>query len=298
MQWTFGQSHPRDAPPKDPASHRRRLRHEAVRRARTARVHLIALIPMVGGVVAAYHFRHRLGAALPVRIATAVVLVVLGWALARSLGRALGPLMLDRLDPATTGIVDFLIRLATLLASIIAALRISGLNLGTLAIGGAVSGVVLGLAAQQTLANLFAGVVLLTTRPFRIGDRVRIKAGAIGGGSEGIVRGIGLFYTTIGGGAETAAVPNSVVITSAIVPVRQPAAVEFRAWLRPDVAPEALQATLDEMVKTPTLEDPYIDLEEFHQDEVVMRVSAVPRVPDDGAKLAGELLRAVARVSG
>jgi small conductance mechanosensitive channel len=92
-------------------------------------------------------------------------------------------------------------------------------------------------------------------------------------------------------------VPNSVVVTSAIVPVREPAAVQLRAWLRPDVAPEDLQELLDDTVQTPTREHPYIDLEEFRHDEVAMRISAVPESPEDGAKLAGEILRAVSKAS-
>ena len=297
MHWMFGQNHPRDDDQTDPEGRVRRLREQASRRARSARAHLVILVPLLVAVFAAYRFRHALGAGTPVRVATVAVLVVLGWALARSLGRALGPLLLDRLDTGTAGTIDFLIRVVTLIASLVVALRISGLKPGTLAIGGALSAVVLGLAAQQTLANLFAGAVLLTARPFRVGDRVRIKAGAIGGGSEGIVRGVGLFYTTIGSGAETAAVPNSVVVTSAIVPVREPAGVELRAWLRPDVSPEDLQALLEDIVQTPTREHPYIALEEFRHDEVAMRISAVPESPEDGARLAGEILRAVSKAS-
>lgn len=38
--------------------------------------------------------------------------------------------------------------------------------------------VVVGLAAQQTLGDLIAGMVLIAARPFRVGDRVRLQAGA------------------------------------------------------------------------------------------------------------------------
>ena len=48
----------------------------------------------------------------PIRIGTVIVLVALGWAIARDVGRGLGPPLFRRLDPATAGTVGFLIRLA------------------------------------------------------------------------------------------------------------------------------------------------------------------------------------------
>jgi small conductance mechanosensitive channel len=297
MRWMFGHAHP-DEGQVDLAAKRRELRQQAAKRARNAWAQLAVLVPLLSGVFVTYHFRHALGDAMAVRIATVVVLVLLGWAIARGIGRALGPVLLDRLDDGTAGTIDFLIRLITLAASLVAALRIAGLKAGTLAVGGALTAVILGLAAQQTLGNLFAGVVLLTARPFRVGDRVRIKAGSIGGGSEGTVRSVGLFYTTLQSGGETAAIPNSVVVTSAIVPVRRPESVDFRAWVRPEVLPEDLQALLEDTVRTPTRGTPYIDLEEYHSDEVVMRVSATPQRPADGGRLAGEIIKAIDHAHG
>ena len=57
------------------------------------------------------------------------------------------------------------------------ALRLAGVGPRELTIGGAFTAVILGLAAQQTLGNLFAGTVLLSARPFRVGDRVRLQGG-------------------------------------------------------------------------------------------------------------------------
>ncbi len=52
-----------------------------------------------------------------------------------------------------------------------------------------VAGVALSLALQGLLANLFSGITLLTTHPFRVGDYVQI------GSEGGTVQSIGLFYT-------------------------------------------------------------------------------------------------------
>src|SRR6185436_11611531 len=161
-----------------------------------------------------------------------------------------------RLDPATAGTVGFLIRLAFLIAAAIAALRVAGLNPRTLAVGGAITAVVIGLAAQQTLGNLIAGLVLISVRPFKVGDRVRLQAGGLAGQVEGVVSSLGLLYTTLAQGQDSIMVPNNVVLSAAVVPLREPASVDLRARLRPDVRPSEVQALLDDVVQTPVRSEP------------------------------------------
>jgi small conductance mechanosensitive channel len=151
-----------------------------------------------------------------VRILTVLVLMILGWAIARNFGRALGPSLFRRLDPATAGPVGFLIRLATLAIALLVALSVAGVQARTLLVGGAFTAVILGLAAQQTLGNLFAGVVLLSARPFRVGDRVRLQGGPLAGQLEGTVSSQGLLYTTFVTGESSIMVPNSVVLNVAV----------------------------------------------------------------------------------
>ncbi len=62
-----------------------------------------------------------------------------------------------------------------MLVTILGAFAIGGISLQALALGGAFTAIVLGLAAQQTLGNLFAGMVLLSARPFRVGERIRSR---------------------------------------------------------------------------------------------------------------------------
>ena len=130
------------------------------------------------------------------RVGAAIVMVVLGWALARDLGRFTAPALFRRMDPATAGTVGFLIRLVFIAAAALFALRVAGLQPATLAVGGAITAVVFGLAAQQTLGNLIAGMVLISARPFKVGDRVRLQAGGLAGQIEGVVASLGLLYTT------------------------------------------------------------------------------------------------------
>jgi len=153
----------------------------------------------------------------PVDLVTVVVLLILGWAAARDVGRAFGPALFRRMDPAAAGTVGFVIRLVTIAAAAVVALSIAGVEPRTLALGGAATAVILGLAAQQTLGNVFAGTVLLSARPFRVGDRVRLQGGPLAGQIEGTVSSLGLLYTTFATAEGPIMVPNSVVLNVAVL---------------------------------------------------------------------------------
>ncbi len=267
---------------------------QTAQRARRAKWELAALIPLFGLTLVAYVERERIfGVDTPVRVAAAVVMVILGWALARDLGRFTAPALFRRMDPATAGTAGFLIRFAFLIVAAIASLRVAGLDPATLALGGAITAVVIGLAAQQTLGNLIAGLVLISVRPFKVGDRVRLQAGGLAGQVEGIVASLGLLYTTFAQGQDSIMVPNNVVLAAAVVPLREPAAVDLRARLRPDVRPSDVQAMLEDTISTPVRGEPTIALEEIDADEVVVRIQATPLSDADGPRLADEVLAAV-----
>jgi small conductance mechanosensitive channel len=231
----------------------------------------------------------------PLRIGIVLVLMVLGWAIARDIGRGLGPPLFRRLDPATAGTVGFLIRLATIAVALLVALRVAGIEAKELALGGAFTAVIFGLAAQQTLGNLIAGTVLLSARPFRVGERVRLQGGPLAGQIEGIVSSLGLLYTTFATGEDSVMVPNSVVLNVAVLPLREPEAVNLRARLRAGMTPSDLQEILEKSLQTPLRDAPRITLEELDGEEVVVRIAATPRVASQGRHLASELLSIVSR---
>jgi small conductance mechanosensitive channel len=156
----------------------------------------------------------------PLAVAVVVVLLVLGWAIARCVGRGLGPALFRRMEPATAGTVGFLIRLLTVGVALLVALWVAGVDPATLLLGGAFTAVIVGLAAQQTLGNVIAGTVLLSAGPFRVGDRVRLQGGQIGGEVDGVVSSLGLLYTTLTTEGGLVMVPNSVVLNVAIVTQR------------------------------------------------------------------------------
>jgi small conductance mechanosensitive channel len=196
---------------------------------RRARWEALLLVPLFAGVIVLFeHRRDVLGLnkygqgqlswlETPVQIVTVTALLILGWALARDVGRALGPALFRRLEPAMAGTVGFVIRLVTAALALIVALSIAGVGPRTLALGGAFTAVIVGLAAQQTLGNVIAGTVLLSARPFRVADRVRLQGGQLAGQIEGTVSSLGLLYTTFATEEGTIMVPNSVVLNVAVL---------------------------------------------------------------------------------
>ncbi len=204
------------------------LLHQVSPRAvKRARLEAVVLAVLFVAVVVIYNNRKSLlgvdtrGSAPEVNTAahilTVLMLVFLGWAIARDFGRALGPALFRRLDPATAGPVGFLIRLATVGLALLVALDVAGVQARTLLVGGAFTAVILGLAAQQTLGNVIAGTVLLSASPFKVGDRVRLQGGPLAGQIEGTVSSLGLLYTTFATEEDLVMVPNSVVLNVAVI---------------------------------------------------------------------------------
>jgi small-conductance mechanosensitive channel len=203
------------------------------------------------------------------------------------------------MDPATAGTVGFLIRLTSLAVVLLIGLNIAGLKPQTLAVGGAFTAVVFGLAAQQTLGNLIAGMVLLSARPFRVGELIRLQAGAVGGSVEGVVSSLGLLYTTLARGDDRVLVPNNVVLAAAVVPLKEPDSVDVKVRLSSGVRPSQVQAILDQEIATPIrAKNASVLLEEVDGDDLVVRVQATPERADQGAKLADEIIAALSSVTG
>ena len=271
---------------------------ETARRARKARREALLLLPVVAGLILLWKYREDLfGTDVPIRIATALLLAAVGWRFARDLGRAVGPRLMRRFDPGTASTVSFLVQLIALLVLIVVALRIVDLNPRAIALGGAVTAVVIGLAAQSTLGNVIAGIVLQTSRPFRVGERVRMQGGTLGAVVEGTVASQGLIYVTLARGNGIFLVPNNAALGATIVPLRAPAGVDLLARVRAGVRPSELQRTLSRDVRVPTRDEPDISLEEVYADGVVVRVRATPVNDADGALLADEVLAVVAKVA-
>ena len=125
---------------------------------------------------------------------------------------------------AHAGVLRYVLVLIGVFAVITIELALGRIDVKQLLVGGAVTGVLLGIAAQQALGNLFAGLVLLFAHPFRVGDHIRFRAGALSGQIEGIVTDISLTYVRLETSLGRVLVPNALALASAVLLVTGPAA--------------------------------------------------------------------------
>jgi len=95
---------------------------------------------------------------------------------------------------------------------------------GQLFIGGAFATIIITIAGQQALSNIFAGLVLLLSRPFQVGDVIQLRSGALSGQIEGTVTEIGITYLRLDTGDNVMSLPNSQVLAAAVT--RPPPAPE------------------------------------------------------------------------
>jgi small-conductance mechanosensitive channel len=104
----------------------------------------------------------------------------------------------ERFMKRTNGITDHqaeityrILQICVYVLALVAVLGFWGIELGGLLIGAGFAGIVLGMAARQTLGAVIAGFVLMFSRPFEIGDWVKI------GDNDGIVTDITIVNTRL-----------------------------------------------------------------------------------------------------
>ena len=107
---------------------------------------------------------------------------------------------------------------------------------------------------------------------------------------------LGLLYITLANGEDRILVPNNVVLSGAVVPLREPSGVDLRARLDAEVKPSEVEQRIEQGVTVATRSDPQIDLEEFLNGEIIVRVRATPVRSEDGSALADEVLAALDEV--
>ncbi|WP_147425136.1 mechanosensitive ion channel domain-containing protein [Bailinhaonella thermotolerans] len=148
--------------------------------------------------------------------AMTLVFLVLGFRGTLSLGAEARDLLAERLGVRYAGSLRTLIIVFGNVIIVLTALATISAPIQQLLLGGAVTGVIVGIAAQQALSNVFAGLVLLYTRPFSAGDRIRVRSGPLAGEIVGQVRDMGLTYVWLVCDDGELRIPNSQVLASAV----------------------------------------------------------------------------------
>jgi small conductance mechanosensitive channel len=127
-----------------------------------------------------------------IQIVGALIIIACGLIAARWLGNVVQRwLTRKELEPPVRSLIVRVVQLLVLAFTLVMALEKFGVNIAALVAGIGVAGVGVGLAMQGVLGNLVAGLTIIFTKPFRIGDYVELV------GVDGRVDTIELFSTTL-----------------------------------------------------------------------------------------------------
>ena len=196
-----------DSPERQP-SYRPKFRQTAIESA--VAIAALAFVAAFGNVHG-HSTEHKI-----VALAGTIAFVVAAVLALRSLASEIGKATRSRGGRSAGSAVELTISIAGYILILILTLDLLGVSVQHLLLGGAIVGVVLGIALQQTLANVFAGVVLLMAHPFSIGERIRIRSGALGGELVGLVAKVTLTYVVLELDDGPLNVPNAGVLAAAV----------------------------------------------------------------------------------
>lgn len=146
------------------------------------------------------------------KILAAILILLIGLWVAKLVRRMTQKLMDKRsIDPLITTFVGTVLHVLLVLFVVIAAISKLGVQTTSLIAVLGAAGLAVGLALQGSLSNLASGVIIITLRPFKVGDYVEA------GSNAGIVESIQLFYTRMRSpDNKELMIPNSAITSSTI----------------------------------------------------------------------------------
>ena len=157
-------------------------------------------------------------------------IILLAYAVARAFTNASDHVLRLRGQARHGATVRIFVNLLIAVGAVLALFDLAGVSAESIFLGSAFAGIVLGLAAQTVLANVFAGILIVLASPFHPGDRVGVISSQYGAiapsyphemtypSYSGTVEDIELLYTVLrldAGGL--AKVPNATVLQALIV---------------------------------------------------------------------------------
>lgn len=190
---------------------------------------IIALVLAIAAAVISEWKRREFGhyfvpAHLPSQViaaSTAAVFCIFGSIASYGLSGQARSVLQPRVGTSHAAVVRYALLLIGGFTTLVVTLLLFNIPVGQLVLGGALTSVFVGIAAQQALGNVFAGIVLLLAHPFHVGDTIRLRAGAIGGQLDGMVTEIGITYVRLDTGGSIMSIPNSQVLNAIVGPVPQ-----------------------------------------------------------------------------
>ena len=177
----------------------------------------------------------------------AIIIAIVSYFIIRVILSYLRRFLSKFLERSTLHPIIFTVRLVGYFVIALAVVSALGINVSSIILGSTFLAAVLGLATQSVLANQFAGLLLIVTRPFKIGDKVWIHAWQFGiaygviapkyfssdflynNGFSGTVMDISINYTTLlTDGGEIVKIANNVLTQGAYRKVSKTPSVQVR----------------------------------------------------------------------
>lgn len=126
------------------------------------------------------------------KLIAAAIIILVGLIIARWIGKLMDR-WLERkaMEPPMRMLMVRIVRLLIFALSLVIALSTAGADMTALIAGISVAGVGVGLAVQGVLGNLVAGLTIIFTKPFRVGEWIELA------GVNGQVKTVELFSTTL-----------------------------------------------------------------------------------------------------
>lgn len=151
--------------------------------------------------------------ALGLRVAAALVLFLVGLRIARWIsGLAEKGLARASVEPTATLFLRKVAYVMLLVVLALAALQVVGVPMTSMVAVLGAAGLAIGLALKDSLSNIASGVMLVTLKPFRVGDIVNIA------GESGKVEAVSIFQTTIRGpDNQVIVLPNGLITADSII---------------------------------------------------------------------------------
>lgn len=214
--------------------------------------------------------------ALPIikNIALAIIVLIVGLIVIKAITNIIGKRIErsktdDTLKPFLVSLIGTILKVLLILSII----KILGVDITSFVAIIAAAGFAIGLAFQGSLANFAGGVLLLTLRPFRVGDYVE------GAGYSGTVKGIQILYTElITPDNKVIYIPNGILSNAGIVnySVNDTRRVDFQFRTGYESDTNHVLETLNDVVQKHSLilqdPDPFVRLSEQGESAVVYTV--------------------------
>ena len=167
----------------------------------------------------------------PVR---AAIGIGVGLLVMRAIGRLISGYLRSQGDQRHDAMVRLFVNLLVAVVILFYLASVEGVSLQSLFLGSALAGVVLGLASQTVLGNVFAGITIVMWGPFRSGERIGVISASYGAIAStyaheasypmyiGTVTDIGLLYTVLRlDNGRVAKVPNVAILQGLVVNLSQ-----------------------------------------------------------------------------